>query len=111
VPDGRRRRSGSNARRTLTESIFQYQERDQNGSETNMNTRQSRPASSFAAHPNRSKPNNTRAQSNGNQNAQRRYAQYLELARVEARSGNTIGAENYYQHAEHYFRAMADGAN
>jgi hypothetical protein len=83
----------------------------QNGSETNMNIRQPRPASSLVAGPNRSKPNSTRAQSNGKQNAQRRHAQYLELARVEARSGNTIGAENYYQHAEHYFRAMADSAN
>jgi hypothetical protein len=83
---------------------------DQNGSETNMNTRQRRPASSFAG-PNRSKSNFARAQSNANQNAQKRYAHYLELARTEARSGNTIGAENYYQHAEHYFRAMADSAN
>ena len=22
-------------------------------------------------------------------------------------SGNTVGAENYYQHAEHYFRLMS----
>jgi hypothetical protein len=83
----------------------------QNGSETNMNIRQPRPASSFVARPDRSKPNSTRAQSNGNQNAQKRYAQYLELAHAEARRGNTIGAENYYQHAEHYFRAMAGRAD
>jgi uncharacterized protein DUF4167 len=81
-----------------------------NGSETNMNTRQPRPASSFAG-PNRSKSNFARAQSNGRQSAQRRYAQYLELAHAEARTGNTIGAENYYQHAEHYFRAMADSGD
>jgi hypothetical protein len=30
----------------------------------------------------------------------------MELARAEASAGNTVGAENYYQHAEHYFRAM-----
>lgn len=83
----------------------------QNGSETDMNNRQPRPASSFVANPNRSKPTSSRGQSNGHQNAQKRHAQYLELARAEARSGNTIGAENYYQHAEHYFRAMADSAN
>ena len=29
------------------------------------------------------------------------------LARAEAQSGNMIGAENYYQHAEHYFRSMS----
>jgi hypothetical protein len=73
-----------------------------------MNKRQSRPASSVARPIN---SNSTRAQSNGNQNAQRRHAQYLELARTEALSGNTVGAENYYQHAEHYFRTMAEGAN
>jgi hypothetical protein len=90
---------------------FNIKERDQNGSETIMNTRQPRPASSFVDGPNRSRPNSTRAQSKGSQDAQRRYAQYLELARAEARRGNTIGAENYYQHAEHYFRAMADSTN
>jgi hypothetical protein len=26
---------------------------------------------------------------------------------VEARSGNVVGAENYYQHAERYFRLMS----
>jgi len=31
----------------------------------------------------------------------------LALARAEAQSGNVIGAENYYQHAEHYFRSMS----
>jgi hypothetical protein len=75
-----------------------------------MNTRYPRPASAFA-HSNRSKSDSNRAPSNGYQNAQRRHAHYLELARIEARGGNTIGAENYYQHAEHYFRAMADSAN
>jgi Domain of unknown function (DUF4167) len=27
----------------------------------------------------------------------------------EARAGNTIAAENYYRHAEHYFRSMSGG--
>ena len=40
-------------------------------------------------------------------NAQRNYEQYLALARAEAQSGNPVGAENYYQHAEHYFRLMS----
>ena len=34
------------------------------------------------------------------------YERYLALARSEAQNGNTIAAENYYQHAEHYFRSM-----
>jgi Domain of unknown function (DUF4167) len=40
-------------------------------------------------------------------NAQRNYERYLALARAEAQSGNTVAAENYYQHAEHYFRSMS----
>jgi hypothetical protein len=31
----------------------------------------------------------------------------LALARAEALAGNTVAAENYYQHAEHYFRSMS----
>ena len=46
-------------------------------------------------------------ESKGSQNAQRSYERYLALARTEALSGNMIGAENYYQHAEHYFRLMS----
>jgi hypothetical protein len=40
------------------------------------------------------------------QNAQRNYERYLSLARAEAQSGDRIAAENYFQHAEHYFRSM-----
>ena len=40
-------------------------------------------------------------------NAQRNYERYLALARAEAQNGNTVAAENYYQHAEHYFRTMS----
>ena len=31
----------------------------------------------------------------------------MALARAEALIGNTVGAENYYQYAEHYYRSMA----
>jgi hypothetical protein len=41
------------------------------------------------------------------QNAQRNYERYLALARAEAQIGNMVGAENYYQYAEHYFRSMS----
>jgi Domain of unknown function (DUF4167) len=40
------------------------------------------------------------------QNAQRNYERYLALARAEALAGDRIAAENYFQHAEHYFRSM-----
>ena len=43
----------------------------------------------------------------GPQNARRNYERYLALARAEAQIGNTVGAENYYQYAEHYFRSMS----
>jgi hypothetical protein len=51
--------------------------------------------------------NGARPQSRAPQNAQRNYERYLALAQAQARSGDTIGAENYYQHAEHYFRSMS----
>jgi uncharacterized MAPEG superfamily protein len=40
------------------------------------------------------------------QNAQRNYERYLAMARAEALTGDRIAAENYFQHAEHYFRSM-----
>ena len=79
----------------------------QNGRNTNRNTRQQRPAASFAA---RSKPwssNATRPEPKGPQNAQRSYERYLALAQAQAQFGDVIGAENYYQHAEHYYRSMS----
>jgi hypothetical protein len=79
----------------------------QNGRKTNMNTRQQRPAASFAARSKPWSPNVTRSEPKGSHNAQRNYERYLELARAEALTGNTVGAENYYQHAEHYFRSMS----
>ncbi|MBY5402210.1 DUF4167 domain-containing protein (plasmid) [Rhizobium sp. WSM1274] len=40
-------------------------------------------------------------------NAKQRHEHYLALAREKALSGDRIEAENYYQHAEHYFRSAA----
>ncbi len=51
------------------------------------------------------------AQPNGFQNMKLNYERYLALARAEAQSGNAVAAENYYQHAEHYFRSMYSGSN
>jgi hypothetical protein len=42
------------------------------------------------------------------QNFQRSYERYLSLAHAEAQRGDRIVAENYFQHAEHYFRAMRE---
>jgi hypothetical protein len=40
------------------------------------------------------------------QDAQRNYERYLAMARAEAQTGDRVAAENYLQHAEHYFRSM-----
>ena len=79
----------------------------QYGRKIGMNTRQSRPAGSFAARSKRWTSSVARPEPKGSQNAQRSYERYLALARAEALSGDMIGAENYYQHAEHFFRSMS----
>jgi Domain of unknown function (DUF4167) len=35
----------------------------------------------------------------------------MALARAEALTGDRIAAENYLQHAEHYFRSMGEKPN
>ena len=64
------------------------------------------PARPFAARPKPWISPTSRPQPNGFQNLQRSYERYLALARAEAQNGNTVAAENYYQHAEHYYRTM-----
>jgi len=79
----------------------------QNGPNTMTSTHRPKSARPFA---NRSKQwtsNGVRPDSRGPQNAQRSYERYLALAQAQAQSGDVIGAENYYQHAEHYFRSMS----
>ena len=79
----------------------------QNGQKPNRRGRQHGSVASSAARAERWTSNAVRHESKGSQNAQRNYEQYLALARAEAQAGNTIGAENYYQYAEHYFRSMS----
>jgi hypothetical protein len=43
-------------------------------------------------------------------NAHRNYERYLALAREAASAGDAIQTENWYQHAEHYFRLMKERA-
>ena len=81
----------------------------QNGRKTNINERQRRPTASFAGRPKTWSPNGAHPQPKPSHNAQTNYERYLALARAEAQAGNSIGAENYYQHAEHYFRLMSSG--
>ena len=64
------------------------------------------PAASFAIRSKPPKSSAVRSEPKHSQTAQRNYERYLALARAEALIGNTVGAENYYQHAEHYFKSM-----
>jgi Domain of unknown function (DUF4167) len=79
----------------------------QNGPKTMMNTHRPRTATPFVNRSKRWTSNSPRTESKGSQNAQRNYERYLALAEAQAQSGDKVGAENYYQHAEHYFRSMA----
>jgi hypothetical protein len=74
---------------------------------TIMNSNQSRPAASYGARSKRWTSNPSRSEPKNSQAAQRNYERYLALARAEGQAGNTVGAENYYQYAEHYFRSMS----
>ena len=78
----------------------------QNGRKTNMNPHQKRPAMSFAAAHSggyRMRP----VQPQGSHNARRNYDRYMALAQAELQAGDRVAAENYYQHAEHYFRLIS----
>jgi Domain of unknown function (DUF4167) len=81
----------------------------QNGPRRPNHARPPRPKGSFNARPQHRWTSNTaRPMPKGLQTAQRNYERYMELARAEALAGNTVGAESYFQHAEHYFRVMND---
>jgi Domain of unknown function (DUF4167) len=75
--------------------------------QTGMNTRQPNSAASFSDRTKQRTPRAIRFESNGTQNAKRSHERYLVLARAQAMAGNLVGAENYFQHAEHYFRSMS----
>jgi Domain of unknown function (DUF4167) len=81
----------------------------QNGPKTMMSAQRPRSTTPIAARSNRWPSRNVRPELKGSQNSQRSHERYLALARAQARACDLIGAENYYQHAEHYFRSMSSG--
>jgi Domain of unknown function (DUF4167) len=83
----------------------------QNGPTTTQGARPNRPAGSYAARSKRWPSNAGRPDSTNPQSAQRSYERYLALANAEAQLGNTVGAEGYYQYAEHYFRSMRSNSD
>jgi hypothetical protein len=78
----------------------------QDGLKINMNSRQPRSSGSFNARPKRWDSNGSRDRPRGSQNAQRSYERYMTLAQAEVLGGDIVAAENYFQHAEHYFRII-----
>jgi hypothetical protein len=68
----------------------------QNGPKTMMSAQRPRSTTPIAARSNRWPSRNVRPELKGSQNSQRSHERYLV-------------AENYYQHAEHYFRSMSSG--
>jgi Domain of unknown function (DUF4167) len=75
-----------------------------------MNARQHKSTASFGARSHHRESNAAREKTRGSQNAQKSYERYLALAQAESLTGNIVGAEYYYQHAEHYFRSMSSGS-
>jgi hypothetical protein len=51
-------------------------------------------------------PLSTRRLQKSAADARQNYERYLARAREAQRSGDEIDTENYYQHAEHYFRMI-----
>lgn len=82
----------------------------QNGVRT-INSQRPKTARPFDNRPKRWTSNVVRPEPRGSQNAQRSYERYLSLAQAQAQVGDLVGAENYYQHAEHYFRSMSSGSD
>ncbi len=79
----------------------------QNGKNTMMSTRRPKSATQFSNRSKRWTPNVARPKLRGSETAQKSYERYLALAQAQAQVGDRIGAENYYQHAEHYLRSIS----
>jgi len=73
-----------------------------------MSTKQPNGRGFLAPHANRSASSAARRRPSKSANAEASYEKYVTLARAAALSGDVIETENYYQHAEHYFRQMRD---
>ena len=60
----------------------------------------------FVPRSNRSTSGSTSRRPDRGVNAKARYEEYMALARAAVRTGDAVEIENYYQHAEHYYRLM-----
>jgi Domain of unknown function (DUF4167) len=73
-----------------------------------MTTYQRNGTRAFTSRADRSTSSSTRQKPDGRVNARVRYEKYIVLARAAALTGDAVETENYYQHAEHYFRVMKE---
>jgi uncharacterized protein DUF4167 len=64
----------------------------------------------FAPRSNRSTSNSTSRRPDRGANAKARYEEYIALARAAVRTSDAVEVENYYQHAEHYYRLSKEQA-
>ena len=54
------------------------------------------------------RPTGNRRNDHASANALKNHQSYLALAREAASRGDTIAAENFYQHAEHFLRLLKE---
>jgi len=78
----------------------------QHGRKTNINRHQKRPLPGRAQ---QRPPSVLRPNLQDSHNARRNYDRYIALAQAELQAGDRVAAENYFQHAEHYFRISSNG--
>jgi hypothetical protein len=57
---------------------------------------------------NNPRPDGSRRHGQISANAEKSYHSYMALAREAASRGDTIAAENFYQHAEHFLRVLKE---
>jgi Domain of unknown function (DUF4167) len=77
----------------------------QHGRKTHMNRQQKR---QFAGRSQQRPSSALHADLQDSHNARRNYDRYVALAQAEFQAGDRVAAENYYQHAEHYFRMSSN---
>ena len=77
----------------------------QYGRKTHMNRQQNR---QFSGRSQQRPSSALRADLQDSHNARRNYDRYVALAQAELQAGDRVAAENYYQHAEHYFRISSN---
>lgn len=75
-----------------------------------MNTFQRNSSRAFSPRSNKPTSGSTRRRPDQGVNPKARYEEYMTLARAAALTGDAVETENYYQHAEHYFRMAKERA-